>query len=108
MPLLSETAFKTDFGPREVPQSESESAGFCGLGTFCGPKSFLKPVSLKSAHIGFAFIRNDQVHNMGNGQGIYAGLIRGNNIDDNKFPINKSQNSIGRTKTSKCRVNTPT
>ena len=49
MPLLSETAFKTDFGPREVPQSESESAGFYGLGTSCGPKSFLKPVLFKSA-----------------------------------------------------------
>ena len=36
--------------------------------------------SSSGAHIGFAFIRKDQVHNMVNGQGIYAGLIRGNNI----------------------------
>ena len=26
--ILSKTAFQTNFGPREVPQSESESAGF--------------------------------------------------------------------------------
>ena len=47
--LLSKTAFKTDFGPREVPQSESESAGFLVTGTSGGPKSFWKAVSLKSA-----------------------------------------------------------
>ena len=49
MALLSDTAFKNDFGPQEVPKPEIPALSLSDWGTSRGPKSVLKAVSLKSA-----------------------------------------------------------
>ena len=48
MVLLSETAFKNDFGPQEVLEQEKSALSLSDWGTSQGSKSVSKAVSLKS------------------------------------------------------------